>query len=103
MKQVPHLSFEISEKEPGVLEVETANLNAVTVNFYIVDAEILFSRTPFIKSNSAEFSYVKPFYFIEKTFEVNPDGDSAPAMTKIMVPDHLKLKNMVIEVTGNGY
>ncbi len=43
-----------------------ANIKHVQVNFYIIDAEILFSRTPFLKTNTEEFSYVKPCYKIEK-------------------------------------
>ena len=39
---------------------------------------------------------------LEKAFNVNPDGDSQPSLTKIIVPEELKLKNMVIEVTGGG-
>ncbi len=60
IKKEPMVTFEISEKEQGVIEVEVANVKSITVKFYIIDAEILFSRTPFIKSNSDEFSYVKP-------------------------------------------
>jgi hypothetical protein len=39
---------------------------------------------------------------IEKTFEVNPEGDANTTAVKIAVPDHLKLMNMVIELTGEG-
>jgi hypothetical protein len=38
----------------------------MVVKFYIIDAEILFSRTPFVKENTEEFSYVKPCFKIEK-------------------------------------
>jgi len=27
----------------------------------MIDAEVLFSRAPFLKNNAEEFSYVKPF------------------------------------------
>jgi hypothetical protein len=45
---------------------------------------------------------VKPQEVLEKSFDVNPDGDSQPTLAKILVPEALKLKNMVIEVTGAG-
>jgi hypothetical protein len=76
MKMEPRLTFEISEKEQGVIEIESANIKKVSLKFYIIDAEILFSRTPFLKTNTEEFSYVKPCQVIDKDIEVNPDGDS---------------------------
>ncbi len=85
------LSFEISETDNGVLEVESANIKNIAVKFYIIDAEILFSRTPFLKTNTEEFSYVKPCHVIEESIEVNPDGDVIPKTFKISVPEKLKL------------
>jgi len=41
--------------------VETVNTKSVIVKYYIIDAEMLFSRAPFLNNNAAEFSYVKPF------------------------------------------
>ena len=47
-----------------------------SVKFYIIDAEILFSRTPFLKENTEEFSYVKPCHVIEKDLG-SPDLNSS--------------------------
>ena len=91
IKMEPRLGFEVSEKEQGVLEVEAANIKKICLKFYIIDAEILFSRTPFLKTNTEEFSYVKPCHVIDKDIEVNPDGDANTQMIKISVPDKLKL------------
>jgi len=103
MKKEPRLTFEISETEQGVIEVESANIKAISVKFYIIDAEILFSRTPFLKTNTEEFSYVKPCHVLEHAdIQVDADGDANDRKTKIPVPEHLKLQNMVIEVTGEG-
>ena len=41
------------------------NIKKVTLKYYIIDAEILFSRAPFMKENTEEFSYVKPFKVFE--------------------------------------
>ena len=46
--------------EKGSLTIETVNIKNVLVKYYMIDAEILFSRAPFLKNNSEEFSYVKP-------------------------------------------
>jgi hypothetical protein len=91
MKKEPRLTFEISETDKGTLELESANIKSVAIKFYIIDAEILFSRTPFLKTNTEEFSYVKPCHVLEKTFEVDPDGDSSDKRHKIAVPENLKL------------
>ena len=102
IKMEPRLTFEISEKDQGVLELESANIKKVSIKFYIIDAEILFSRTPFLKTNTEEFSYVKPCHVIDKEIDVNPDGDQNTQIVKVQVPDKLKLQNMVIEVNGEG-
>jgi len=44
----------------GALTIESVNIKTVTVKYYMIDAEILFSRAPFLKNNAEEFSYVKP-------------------------------------------
>lgn len=46
--------------EQGALTIETVNIQTVTVKYYMIDAEMLFSRAPFLKNNAEEFSYVKP-------------------------------------------
>ena len=102
-KKEPVLSFEVAEGGTvGELNLEVANVKKVAFKFYIIDVEVLFSRTPFLKSNNSEFSYVKPCHVIERSFEVNPEGDANPSSVKIAVPDHLKLMNMVIELNGDG-
>jgi len=52
-------SIEIDET--GCLVIETVNIKTVFVKYYMIDAEVLFSRAPFLKNNAEEFSYVKPF------------------------------------------
>ncbi len=98
----PRLNFEISDSHQGKLEIESANIKKVTLKFYIIDAEILFSRTPFIKTNTEEFSYVKPCHVIDREIEVNPDGDANTQKISISVPENLQLQNMVIEINGEG-
>lgn len=101
LKKEPRLTFEISEADKA-LEIESANIKEIAIKFYIIDAEILFSRTPFLKTNTEEFSYVKPCRVLEKTIEVDPEGDATEKKHKIEVPEDLKLQNMVIEITGEG-
>lgn len=51
-------SIEIDDH--GCLEIETVNIKEIQVKYYMIDAEVLFSRAPFLKNNAVEFSYVKP-------------------------------------------
>jgi hypothetical protein len=72
------------------------------IKYYTIDAEILFSRAPFLQDNAEEFSYVKPFLTHVQTIE----GASKEAlmqsyvMTSIPMPACLANKNVVIEVNG---
>jgi hypothetical protein len=45
-KQESKLSFTVSDKS---LKIIYSNLSKFTIKFYLIDLEILFSRTPFIK------------------------------------------------------
>jgi hypothetical protein len=58
-KQEPNISLTDIDEE-GVLRIESVNIATIAVKYYIIDAEILFSRAPFLKGNAEEFSYVKP-------------------------------------------
>jgi hypothetical protein len=42
----------------------------------VIDVEILFSRTPFIKGNTEEFSYVKPSEIIEREFDQSDSNEA---------------------------
>ena len=55
----PNLS-NIQIDESGTLSIETVNIRQIAVKYYMIDAEVLFSRAPFLKNNTEEFSYVKP-------------------------------------------
>lgn len=55
----PNLS-NIQIDEEGTISIETVNIRQVVVKYYMIDAEVLFSRAPFLKNNTEEFSYVKP-------------------------------------------
>lgn len=57
-KREPNMSVDIDAV--GTLKLETANVKQVSVQYYIINAELLFSRQPFLKDNTEGFSYVKP-------------------------------------------
>lgn len=65
IKKEPTLNAEVINNEFKVV-IESTNIRNVTIKFYLIDVEILFSRTPFLKEKTEEFSYVKPCFIIEK-------------------------------------
>jgi len=51
--------IEIDEK--GVLTLDSVNVRQVKVKYYLIDAEVLFSRSPFLSNETESFSYVMPY------------------------------------------
>lgn len=77
----------------------------VTVKYYTIDAEILFSRAPFLKDNTTEFSYVKPTHVCEVQMypsDASEEDFAQFAIHKEPLPSQLINKNLVIEVNGEG-
>ena len=83
------------EQYSGELQIESDNVSQITVKYYLIDAEILFSRSPFVQDQAEQFSYVKPFTKLIKDTEVGK-------ITHIPLPDELKGKNVVIEINSDG-
>jgi hypothetical protein len=63
-KKEPNLTIEV-KSDKQLLAIDSFNIKTATFKFYIIDVEILFSRTPFLKENTEEFSFVKPCHIIE--------------------------------------
>ena len=105
MKREPNISnIEVDDK--GEITIESVNIKEITCNYYIIDAEILFSRQPFLKDNTEQFSYVKPFFSVKKQMlDANPaipehERIGQYVVQKVPLPDQLLHKNLVIEITG---
>eukprot|EP01022_Parablepharisma_sp_SALTPOND_P023502 TRINITY_DN4_c0_g1_i6.p1 TRINITY_DN4_c0_g1~~TRINITY_DN4_c0_g1_i6.p1 ORF type:complete len:2304 (-),score=338.43 TRINITY_DN4_c0_g1_i6:3914-10825(-) len=76
--------------------VDYNNITEVTVKYYIIDLEILFSRTPFLTQNAEDFSYVKPNS--SESIALDPKMKEH----RIRIPEKYGAKNVVIEVNGGG-
>jgi hypothetical protein len=72
------------------------NLEKVTVNFYLMDIELLFSRKPFVQEVSGQFSIIRPNHTLELPL------DAKAAQSPIKIPEQYKDRNMLVEVTGGG-
>lgn len=105
-KQEPNISLtEINED--GTLRIESVNIPSIAVKYYIIDAEILFSRAPFLKGNAEEFSYVKPFHTLEQVMVEEEDREDENVMStyvtkEVPIPAQLANQNLVIEINGGG-
>lgn len=68
-KKTPSIR-EIEVSDEGTLTIETENIDALKIKYYLIDSEILFSRSPFVKEQTEQFSYVKPYIVLD----VNTDA-----------------------------
>lgn len=82
--------------EAGRVRLDARNLKACTVNFYPMDIELLFSRSPFLQEGAAQFSYVRPA--LSRTIEL-ADGKGPAAFD---LPAEFAAKNVMVEALGAG-
>ena len=107
---------ELAAKSPALdLKVENRkvslqyqNLAEVTVNYYLMDLELMFSTSPFVQQQGGQFSYIKP----NKTETVKlPAPATAPAAAgapgtpgshSFDLPKEFTNANVLVEVVGGG-
>ncbi len=82
--------------EAGRIRLDYRNLKGCTLNFYPMDIELLFSRSPFLQEGSAQFSYIRPV--MSKLVELPAGKDT----TTIEVPAEFRAKNVMVEALGAG-
>ena len=87
--------LEINLDEVGQLTVETINIETLRIKYYLIDSEVLFSRQPFVKEQTEQFSFVLPQEVL------NVPVDSGNTTSNVPIPDKLKGKNLVIEVQSS--
>jgi len=93
IKTEPQLNINLEGKE---VIVDYNNISDIAVKYYIIDLEILFSRTPFLTQNAEDFSYVQPNS--SETFILDPKMKEF----RVKIPEKYSAKNIVIEVNGGG-
>ncbi len=72
------------------------NLQSVTVNYYEMDLEFLFSSNPFVSGGSGQFSYIKPNRTEVKELVAGEE------LMEFTIPDEFASKNVLVEVIGGG-
>lgn len=89
----PSLDFKV---ESRAVQVTYQNLEAVTVNLYRMDIEMLFSRNPFVQNRSGNFNVIQPN--ASERVELDPKGETA----SIPLPAAFRNANVLVEVVGGG-
>ena len=91
--QVPSFEFKVESKQ---IDLTYQNLSRVTVNYYVMDIELLFSRNPFVQKFSGQFSNIRPNESIEVEL---PDGAKTH---QFELPESLQSSNLLVEIIGAG-
>lgn len=89
----PNFDFSVEARK---ITINFQNLEGVRLNFYEVDAELLFSRNPFVQEFGTGFTLIKPNHSQDVALQKDD-----PAVT-IDLPDTLANSNVLVEVVGAG-
>jgi hypothetical protein len=89
----PGFEFALDSK---AIQLTWQNLEAVQVNYYLMDVELLFSRSPFVQQSGSQFASIRP----NLTREVKLAA--AQGKTSIPLPEELVKRNVLVEVTAAG-
>jgi hypothetical protein len=89
----PNFDFTIDGQ---AIQLTWQNLQAVRVNYYSMDVELLFSRNPFTRQSGGQFAAVRPASSREVPL---PAGSGRLA---IPLPNEYAQRNVFVEVTAAG-
>jgi hypothetical protein len=91
------LSLELKNLDINILY---KNVSELVIKFYIIDIEIIFSRSPFIMETNVDFDFVKPNKIIN--LKIENIKSKKEELKSIPIPDELKKTNFYLEViSGN--
>ncbi|MFW6161470.1 MAG: hypothetical protein ACODAJ_01805, partial [Planctomycetota bacterium] len=85
--------FDVEAKQSTI---NYQNLAKITVHYYVMDIELLFSRNPFVQEFSGQFSYIRPN--LTQTIAL-------PEKTLVhtfALPEQFHSKNVLIEISAAG-
>jgi hypothetical protein len=76
--------------------IDYQNLSRVTLNYYLMDIELLFSRNPFVKQDASRFAHIRPNH--SKVVELPGEKDRQV----VDLPERFHNRNVLVEVRGSG-
>jgi hypothetical protein len=89
----PSFEFQVEAKR---VRINFQNLEQVTVNYYLMDIELLFSRNPFVQQYSGQFSHIRPNQSAQVRLPAEKKSFEFP------LPEELHNQNVLVEVIGAG-
>jgi hypothetical protein len=89
----PGFDFTVEARK---VKLNYQNLEEVSVNYYLMDIELLFSRNPFVQQYSSQFSHIQP----NLSHHVKlPKGKTSH---EYALPEALHNANVLVEIVGAG-
>jgi len=82
--------------EAGRIQLDTRNVAEVTLNFYPMDIELLFSRNPFLQEGAAQVAFIRPV--ASRTVAVA----AGQKRTTAELPPEFATKNVMVEALAGG-
>ncbi|MSU34164.1 MAG: hypothetical protein EXS36_03450 [Pedosphaera sp.] len=89
----PMFEFKVENRS---IALTWRNLNEVTVNYYLMDPEFLFSSSPFVTRDADRFGIIKPTVSVVQAL---PKGTDTLAIT---MPGRFAQANVLVEILGGG-
>ena len=101
--KAPGFEFEIeagdNESGAGKGVVDWRNLSGMTINYYEMDIEFLFSTNPFARDQIDGFSMIRPNF----SQKVEVEGEDGKGTHEFEIPEQFNNKNVLVEVVaGDG-
>ncbi|MFN0128566.1 MAG: hypothetical protein ACKV19_17985 [Verrucomicrobiales bacterium] len=79
------------------LVLDTWNLSEVTVNYYLMDLEFLFSTNPFVGQDSSRFAQIIP-----NASETRRPANAKSSVEEIALPREFQNRNVLVEIVAAG-
>jgi hypothetical protein len=89
----PTFDFKVENRQ---IALTWKNLGAVTINYYLMDPEFLFSASPFVTQDAGRFSIIKPTRTAAQSLPADLDTLAIP------LPGEFAKANVLVEILGAG-
>ena len=86
----------IEKKDQNSINITYKNITEITVKYYLIDIEILFSRSPFVKKTKIDFGLIKP----QKIEKIKLNNETKENKYILKIAEELKNKNFYIEISS---
>jgi hypothetical protein len=89
----PALEAQLDRNE---IVVDYLNISKLEMKYYVIDPELMFSKSPFLTQNADEFSYIKALKSVPVKLDQNQNN------IRLEIDPEFASKNLIIELIGGG-